>query len=442
MCASRRPQHGPQLHISSVMTRVVITGLGAVTPLGVGISHAWKSVLSGRCGIVSTDLLEDPLWRDIPSKVVGKVPSGSVKNGGWNTEEHFADARRYPLFVQYAMAAAKEALGDSRLALLALDLDRTGVCVGLGIGSFQDTSENAEGLNHGGYRKVKPLFIPRILTNMAAGNISIHYGFKGPLHSVSTACATGVHAIGDAYNFIANDYADVMVAGGSEALLTPLALAGFSRARSVATAYNAAPEKASRPFDKARSGFVLAEGAGILVLERLEHALGRGLTEKDFYGEVLGYGLSGDAFHITAPREDGDGAFRAMKLALARAKIAPEKVDYVNAHATSTSLGDMAETTAMNALFERNQNLSISSTKSQMGHLLGAAGAVEAIVTLKALQEGKVPPTINLEELDVPNPHGFDFAREWREKEIHYAMCNSFGFGGVNSSVLFGRYEG
>lgn len=423
------------------MTRVVITGLGAITPLGVGVSHSWKGVLSGQCGIISTNTLDDALWRDIPSKVVGKVPSGSAETGGWNTEDHFQDARRYPLFVQYAMAATKEALGDSKMALGDLNLDRTGVCVGLGIGSFQDTLENAVDLKSSGYRKVKPLFIPRILTNMAAGNISIHYGFKGPLHSVSTACATGVHALGDAYNFICNDYADVMVAGGSEALVTPLALAGFSRARSVATAFNETPAKASRPFEKSRSGFVLSEGAGIVVLERLEHALARGLTEKDIYGEVLGYGLSGDAFHITAPREDGDGAYRAMKQALQRAKIAPENVDYINAHATSTILGDRAETTAMNGLFGDNRGLSISSTKSQMGHLLGAAGAVESVVTLKALKEGKLPPTINLEELDVPNPHRFDFVTESREKGIKYAMCNSFGFGGVNSSILFGRYK-
>lgn len=430
------------------MSRVVVTGMGAITPLGVGLKHTWANVIANKSGLISTSTFPDYAenWQQIPSKVVGKVPQGSASEGSWNSLDHLeaAEARRLALFSQYALAATQEALQDASLDLDNIDKTTIGVAVGSGIGLFQDVSENAVAFHSSGYKKVQPLAIPKLLTNMAAGNISIKHGLKGPLHSVSTACATGLNAVGDAFNFIKNGYADVMVCGGTEASLHPLALAGFARARSVVTDFSAEPTLASRPFDGRRSGFVLSEGCGILILESLEHAEARGA--KQIYGEVSGYGLCGDAHHITAPEESGEGAFRAMSMALSRSKLNPTEVGYVNAHATSTVIGDRAENNALLRLFADNSDLSVSSTKSSLGHLLGAAGAVEAMLTLKALQTGVLPATLNLDDVgghkdDDKNAfQKFDYvANSSHSKDIKHALCNSFGFGGVNASVVFSK---
>lgn len=439
--------------------RVVVTGIGLVTPLGVGTRAVWKNLIASKSGLVSTSILPDYEslgWDKIPSKVIGKVPNGSIEDDCWDSEDHFdkSESRRLALFAQYAMVSAKEALNDAKLLNdkdeVECNREKTGVAIGSGIGSFHDIYDNAVNFNRFGYRKVQPLFIPKLLTNMAAGNISIKYGLQGPLHSVSTACATGLHSIGDAYNFIKNEYADVMVCGGTEASIHPLALSGFARARSVATEFNENPQEASRPFDSNRNGFVLSEGSGVLILERLDHALARGLTENDIYAEVLGYGLSGDAHHITAPREDGDGAYKSMKMSLQRAKIDPSQIDYINAHATSTIIGDRAENNAINRLVgdSDKSKLNISSTKSSIGHLLGAAGAVESIFTIKAIHESTIPPTLNLKEIgkhqddEYSKFSRFDYVPNVKKvTDVNYALCNSFGFGGVNGTLCFGKYK-
>lgn len=434
--------------------RIVVTGLGLVTPLGVGVKSSWSNLIANKSGLISTTTLPDyesAGWDKIPSKVIGKIPEGPISEGKWTTSDHFekGEARRLALFSQYGLVATQEALEDANWFPQSEDeKNYTGVAIGSGIGSFDDVYDNSVSFSQSGYKKVQPLFVPKILTNMAAGNISIKYGLKGPNHSVSTACATGLHSIGDAYNFIKNGHARVMVAGGTEATVHPLALAGFARAKSVVTNFNDEPTKSSRPFDKDRSGFVLSEGCGIMVLEELDHALERGLTENDIYGEIKGYGLSGDAHHITAPREDGDGAYRAMKMALKFADISAEEVDYINAHATSTMIGDRAENNAISELFKDNNNLAVSSTKSSIGHLLGAAGAVELIFTIKSTKENIMPATLNL---DNPGGHKddessrfskFDYvANKSKQKKVNYSLCNSFGFGGTNSSICLSKYE-
>jgi 3-oxoacyl-[acyl-carrier-protein] synthase II len=434
--------------------RIVVTGLGLVTPLGVGVKSSWANLIANKSGLISTTTLPDyesAGWDKIPSKVVGKVPQGPITEGKWTSTDHFekGEARRFALFSQYGLVATEEALKDANwFPQSEEEQNYTGVAVGSGIGSFEDVYENSVNFSQSGYKKVQPLFVPKILTNMAAGNISIKYGLKGPNHSVSTACATGLHSIGDAYNFIKNGYAKVMVAGGTEATIHPLALAGFARAKSVVTNYNDDPTKASRPFDKDRSGFVLSEGCGMMILEELDHALNRGLTEKDIYGEIKGYGLSGDANHITAPREDGDGAYRAMTMALKFAGVSPEEVDYVNAHATSTVIGDRSENNAIAELFKNNNNLSVSSTKSSIGHLLGAAGAVELIFTVKTIKENMMPPSLNLDNIgghkddDSSMFNKFDYIpNESKQKQANYSLCNSFGFGGTNSSLCLSKYK-
>lgn len=431
------------------MTRVVITGIGMVSPLGVGAKHCWKRLVANESGLVSTQTFPDyeEVWSKIPSQVVGKVPSGLIENGCWDVSDHAAlsDARRVALFTHYALAATQEALNDAQFS--SYGAENVGVAIGSGIGSFHDVYDNAVAYSTGGYRKVQPLFIPKLLTNMAAGNVSIKFGLKGPNHTVSTACATGLNAIGDAYNFIKNGYADAMVAGASESLVHPLALAGFARARSVVTAFNDEPKKASRPFDGDRNGFVLGEGCGILMLESLDHALARGVKEESIYAEVLGYGLAGDANHITAPPEDGNGAFRAMQMALKMAHQDPHNIDYVNAHATSTVIGDRSEIRAIRNVLGTNLDVSVSSTKSATGHLLGAAGAVELIFTVLAVKNDEIPATLNLEN---PGAHAQDdqgdfqmdlVPKESKKKNIRAALCNSFGFGGVNTSVCLGKFE-
>ncbi|EGV62335.1 3-oxoacyl-synthase [Yamadazyma tenuis ATCC 10573] len=424
------------------MKRVVITGLGAVTPLGVGVQHSWNQLIAGNSGLVST-VGWGSQWDSIPCKVVGKVPEGSIADHKWDSSDHFtkSESNRLALFAQYAMTATAEAFADSRMDLLSVDKRRVGVNVGSGIGSFHDAYDNSVNFHEHGYKRVQPLFIPKLLTNMAAGNISIKYGLQGPNHSVATACATGLHAIGDAYNFIRNGYSDVMVSGSAESSIHPLALAGFARARSVVGSFNDDPQRASRPFDKDRNGFVLGEGSGILILESLDHALQRGVQPHQIYAEVAGYGLSGDGFHITAPPESGEGAQLAMEMALKHAEIDPQNVDYINAHATSTKIGDIAENNAIFNIFHQNGHLSVSSTKSSIGHLLGAAGSVESIFTILAMKHDTLPPTLNLENLEQNNRFVFDYVpQKSRSKQIGIAMNNSFGFGGVNSSVVFTTY--
>lgn len=440
------------------MTRVVVTGMGMVSPLGVGLSHNWKQLIANKSGLISTTTLPDyesAGWDKIPSKVIGKVPHGSILEGHWQVGDHIpaSEARRMATFSHYALASTHEALQDARLLTennnaLNMDTNKVGVAVGSGIGSFEDIYNNSIAYNASGYKKVQPLFIPKLLNNMAAGNISIKYQTKGPLHSVSTACATGLQAIGDGFNFLKMGYGQVMICGGTESSIHPLALAGFARARSVVTdsEFNSNPTKASRPFDKSRNGFVLSEGCGILVLETLSHALERGVTPDQIYGEILGYGASGDAYHITAPHEDGTGAYNAMNQAIERSGIDPEQIDYVNAHATSTVIGDRAENNAMMRLFNP-QKTKVSSTKSSIGHLLGAAGAVESIFTLNAIKTGQVPATLNLDnagqhEGDEQSQFKFDYvANKSITMDVNYAVCNSFGFGGVNSSLCFAKYH-
>ncbi|RCK57813.1 putative 3-oxoacyl-[acyl-carrier-protein] synthase, mitochondrial [Candida viswanathii] len=430
--------------------------MGIVSPLGVGLKRNWQQLIAGKSGIISTTTLPDyetAGWSQVPSKVIGKVPEGPLEEGGWRVDDHIpaSESRRMATFSHYALASTQEALSNAKLLdqetnkLKVQDLTRVGVAVGSGIGSFEDSYNNSVAFESKGYRKVQPLFIPKLLNNMAAGNISIKYETQGPLHSVSTACATGLQAIGDAFNFMKLGYSDVMICGGTESSIHPLALAGFARARSVVTDFNDDPTKASRPFDKSRNGFVLSEGSGIVILETLEHAFGRGLTSDDIYAEVLGYGVSGDAYHITAPREDGSGAYNAMSQAIDRSGIQSEQVDYVNAHATSTVIGDRAENNAMMRLFNPERT-KVSSTKSSVGHLLGAAGAVESIFTINAIKTGEIPPTLNLDnvgqhENDDASQFKFDYVpNKSITMDVQYGLCNSFGFGGVNSSLCFGKY--
>ncbi|KAF5094843.1 hypothetical protein D0Z03_001979 [Geotrichum reessii] len=435
------------------MRRVVVTGLGVVSPLGVGVNHVWKALIAGESGIVSlkdTVLKNNP---DIPATVGGAVPLGPGADGKWDSAEWVDKtvARRIPLFAQYALSAAQQALNDAAWRPESTcDQEQTGVCVGSGIGGFEDVYQNVTSFNAGGYRKVSPLFIPRLLNNMAAGHISITHKLKGPNHSASTACTTGAHSIGDAANFIRSGLASVMVAGSAEATLHPLAFAGFARAKSLST--NPDPALASRPFDSQRGGFVMGEGSGVLVLEELEHALARKAPR--IYAELVGYGLSGDAHHITAPPDDGDGAYRAMKMALRVAGVEPVSVGYINAHATSTRLGDIAENSAIVRLLcgdaaTREAGITykadpseiyVSSTKGAIGHLLGAAGSVEALFTVKALASGMLPPTAHLTTPEeglqcnyIPN--------KGIARQVDYALTNSFGFGGTNASLLFKRFE-
>lgn len=442
--------------------QVVVTGLGIVSPLGVGMKTAWPRLAAGQSGIVSLDstILKD--HPDVPCRIGGVVPKDGTysSNGAWDPLDWAEKGalRRIPAFAQYALAAAQQALIDARwFPDYETEKVRTGVCVGSGIGGFDDVYQNITSFNAGGYRKVGPLFIPRLLTNMAAGHISIAYGLKGPNSAPATACTTGAHAIGDAANMIQLGMADVMVAGSAEASIHPVALAGFARAKSLATGFNDTPEQASRPFDKGRSGFVMGEGAGIVVLEELNHAIQRGAR---IYAELVGYGMSGDAHHITAPCESGDGAKRSMQMAIDRAGIRPCQIDYVNAHATSTKLGDVAENKAICEILagteaEREKDthgwfkkspadINVSSTKGSIGHLLGGAGSVEAIFTIKALETDTLPPTLNLENPDdgfecnyIPKKaqNGID-----RGRPLEYALTNSFGFGGTNASLLFRKY--
>ncbi|MBC6404327.1 MAG: beta-ketoacyl-ACP synthase II [Rhodospirillales bacterium] len=419
------------------MRRVAITGLGMVNPLGSGVEAIWKRLIAGESGISA---VTDFDVSDIPAKIAGQVPRGQESEGHFDEDRWMApkDRRKVDTFILYGLAAADQAITDSGWqAETEEQQERTGVMIGSGIGGLKAIYDTSVALLERGPRRVSPFFIPSALINLCSGQISIRYGFRGPNHSVVTACSTGAHAIGDAARLVALGDADVMIAGGAEAAICRLGLAGFSAARALATGYNDRPEAASRPWDEGRDGFVMGEGAGIVVLEELAHAKAR---DARIYGEVLGYGLSGDAHHITAPAEDGNGGFRSMRAALQRASLACDRVDYVNAHGTSTPLGDEIELNAVRRLFGTAvDGMSMSSTKSAIGHLLGAAGAVEAIFCLLAIRDGVAPPTLNL-ETPSPNCEGVDLVPlTARERKIDVALSNSFGFGGTNASLVFGR---
>ncbi|KAH7408667.1 3-oxoacyl-synthase-like protein [Phaeosphaeria sp. MPI-PUGE-AT-0046c] len=427
------------------MRRVVVTGLGLVTPLGIGVRRSWTRLIDGHCGVVSIKE-RSPDFATLPSQIAALVPEGRREDGKWSAKEYGldpTDERRMARFAQYAMVASEEALKDAGwLPNKEEDLQATGVYMGSGIGSLDDVYNTTVAFEKGGYRKVSPLFVPRLLINLAAGHVSMRFGFKGPNHAATTACTTGAHSIGDASRLIQFGDADVMVAGGAESCIHPLAISGFARARSLATNWNDRPTEASRPFDKDRAGFVIGEGAGVVVLEELEHAKQRGAQ---IYTEVAGYGLSSDAHHMTAPRKDGQGPCLAMKHALRHASLQPGAVDYVNAHATSTSLGDAAENRAIRELLlgsegkEKASKINVSSTKGAIGHLLGAAGSVEAIFTVLAMHHNTLPPTLNLAHPGNP-PEDFDcnyVANAAQQHDVRVALSNSFGFGGTNASLCF-----
>ena len=415
------------------MRRVVVTGMGLVCPLGIGVEHAWKRLVNGESGIASIVNFETS---DLACKIAGQLPVGKAADGAFDPDEwvDVKDQRKMDRFILCAVAASEEAVRNSGWAPEGEDdRDRTGVLIGAGIGGLPGICDTSVILHERGPRRVSPFFIAANLINLASGQVSIRFGFRGPNHAVVTACASGAHAIGDAARMIMWDDADVMVAGGAEATVCRIGMAGFAASKALSTAFNDSPEKASRPWDVDRDGFVMGEGAGVVVLEELEHAKRRGAT---IYGEIIGYGMSGDAHHITAPAPDGSGAFRAMRAALKRAKLNAEDIDYINAHGTSTPLGDEIEVNAVKRLYgDHAYSLSMSSTKSAIGHLLGAAGAVEALFCIKAIQSGIVPPTLNLER---PSP-GCDIDLvpfEAKQRPVRNVMSNSFGFGGTNASLI------
>ena len=416
------------------MRRVVVTGLGLVSPLGCGVKATWDRLLDGQSGLGAIQRFD---VSDLPCKIAGQVPLGETADGNFNADDYMAakDRRKVDPFIVFGMAAAQQAIEDAGWTPEDEEsLERTGVMIGSGIGGLETIYEGSITVKERGPRRLSPFFIPAALINLISGQVSIRYGFKGPNHAVVTACSTGAHAIGDASRLIALDDADVMVAGGAEAAICRLGIAGFSASRALSTNFNDTPQKASRPWDQDRDGFVMGEGSGVVVLEELEHAKQRGAT---IYAEVVGYGLSGDAHHITAPSEDGSGAYRAMRSALKRAEVNPEDIDYINAHGTSTPLGDEIELGAVKRLFgDHATSLSMSSTKSAIGHLLGAAGAVEAIFSIMAVKDGAVPPTLNL---DNPSPgcDGVDLVpHQAKERKVNMALSNSFGFGGTNASLV------
>jgi len=417
--------------------RVVVTGMGVVSPLGVGADYVWKRLINNESGLSNITKFNS---EDMVSKVAGEVP---LEGEGAFVFENYVtskEKRKMDDFIIYAIAASEEALLDSGWKPSSdEEKERTGVLIGSGIGGLSGISENAIVLNERGPRRISPFFIPSCLINLASGHVSIRNELKGPNHSVVTACASGTHAIGDAVRLIKDDDADVMVAGGAEASVCRLGVGGFSAMKALSTSYNEKPKESSRPWDMGRDGFVIAEGAGILILEELEHAKKRGAK---IYAEVVGYGLSGDAHHITAPAEDGDGAYRSMKAAARKANIDPYEIDYINAHGTSTPKGDEIELRGVRKLLNnRLDKVSMSSTKSSVGHLLGAAGGVEAIFTIKAINDQIVPATLNLNE-PTSEAEGFDLVpNESKKKKITYAMSNSFGFGGTNASVIFKDFD-
>ncbi len=419
------------------MRRVVVTGMGMVTPLGCGVEQTWSRITAGDSGL--REIREFDV-SDMPAKVAAFIPR--VGKGAYNPDDWMEpkEQRKVDEFIVFAMAAAKQALRDADWAPKTYEEQcASGVLIGSGIGGLGGIYDATVTLKEKGPRRISPFFIPGRLINLASGYVSIEHGLKGPNHAVVTACSTGAHAIGDAARLVALGDADVMVAGGAESPLNRLAIAGFAACRALSTSFNDTPTRASRPYDKDRDGFVMGEGAGIVVLEEYEHARRRGAK---IHAEIVGYGMSGDAHHITSPSEDGDGAFRCMSAALKRAGISAADVDYVNAHGTSTPLGDEIELKAFERLVGNSAaKISMSSTKSAIGHLLGAAGSVEAIFSILAIRDQIAPPTLNLDNPSVKTaldlvPHTA------RKREINVALSNSFGFGGTNASLVFRRFEG
>jgi 3-oxoacyl-[acyl-carrier-protein] synthase II len=418
------------------MRRVVITGLGMVTPLGCGVEPTWRRLLAGESGARRIETFD---VSDLPAQIACTIPRGDGSDGSFNPDDWMEpkEQRKVDDFIVFALSAAQQALDDAGWRPQEReDQIRTGVMIGSGIGGIEGIAETAITLRDRGPRRVSPFFIPGRLINLASGYVSIAFGLKGPNHAVVTACSTGAHAIGDAGRLIALGDAEVMVAGGTESPVSRISMAGFAACRALSTAFNDTPTKASRPYDRDRDGFVMGEGAGVVVLEEYEHAKRRGAK---IYAELVGYGLSGDAYHITAPSEDGDGAYRCMSAALARAGVAPSEVDYINAHGTSTPLGDEIELGAVQRVVGNAAGrVSMSSTKSSIGHLLGAAGAVEAIFCVLAIRDQVAPPTINLDNPSVESaidlvPHAA------RPRSIEVALSNSFGFGGTNASLVIRR---
>ncbi len=422
---------------SLTMRRVVVTGLGMVTPLGCGVELNWARLLAGASGAGSITSFDAS---DLPARIACNIPRGDGTEGTFNPDDWMEpkEQRKVDDFIVFAMAAAKQALTDADWKPESReDQIATGVAIGSGIGGLGGIYEASILLKERGPRRLSPFFIPGRLSNLAAGYVSIEHGLKGPNHAVVTACSTGAHAIGDAARMVALGDADVMVAGGAESAINRLGIAGFCACRALSTAFNDTPEKASRPYDKDRDGFVMGEGAGVVVLEELEHALARGAR---IYAEIVGYGMSGDAYHITSPAEDGDGAYRCMSAALARAGIAASDLDYVNAHGTSTQVGDEIELRAVERLLANaSRKPSMSSTKSATGHLLGAAGSIEAIYSILAIRDQIVPPTINLDNPSVETdldlvPHVA------QRRAVDIVLSNSFGFGGTNASLVMRRF--
>jgi 3-oxoacyl-[acyl-carrier-protein] synthase II len=412
-----------------VSRRVVITGMGMATPLGTGVEKSWQGLLEGRSGIDKITLFDAT---GFPCQIAGEVTDFVVDDFIGIKEQKKMDR-----FIHLAVAAASMAMEDSRLPVTASNAERVGVIVGSGIGGLPAIERYHNILLEKGHRRISPFFIPMVIVNLAAGHISIRYGAKGPNSAVATACATGTHAIGDAFRLIQRGYADAMIAGGTECAISPLGIGGFAAMKALSTR-NDEPQKASRPFDKERDGFVMGEGAGIVVLESLEHARTRGVP---IVAEIIGYGLSGDAYHITAPPPDAAGAYQCMKAAIDDAEISPNELDYINAHGTSTKQNDEFETHAVKKLFgDSAYKIPISSTKSMIGHLLGAAGGVEAIISILAIRDGKIPPTINL---DNPDPEcDLDYVPHIaRDVSVNVVMSNSFGFGGTNGSLVFRKYR-
>jgi 3-oxoacyl-[acyl-carrier-protein] synthase II len=420
------------------MRRVVVTGLGMLTPLGCGVEPTWRRIIAGESGAKAIDKFD---VSDLPCKIAATIPRGDGTDDTFNPDQWMEpkEQRKVDDFIIYAMCAAGQAIKDSGWKPQSYeDQARTGVMIGSGIGGIEGIAETALTLKEKGPRRISPFFIPGRLINLASGYVSIEHGLKGPNHAVVTACSTGAHAIGDAARLIALDDADVMLAGGTESPINRISVAGFAACRALSTSFNDTPARASRPYDRDRDGFVMGEGAGVVVLEEYEHARRRGAR---IYAEVIGYGLSGDAYHITSPAEDGDGAFRCMSAAIKRAQISPAEIDYINAHGTSTPVGDEIELNAVQRVVGNAAGrISMSSTKSSIGHLLGAAGAVEAIFCILALRDQTAPPTLNLDNPSVETaidlvPH------RARKRDINIALSNSFGFGGTNASLVFRRVE-
>jgi 3-oxoacyl-[acyl-carrier-protein] synthase II len=421
------------------MRRVVVTGIGMVTPLGCGADVTWRRLLAGESGARRIETFD---VSDLPAKIACSIPRGDGTDGTFDADQWMEpkEQRKVDGFIVFAVCAARQALDDAGWKPATHDEQvATGVLIGSGIGGIEGIADTAMVLKERGPRRVSPFFVPGRLINLAAGYVSIEFGLKGPNHAVVTACSTGAHAIGDAARLIALGDADVMVAGGAESPVNRISMAGFTACRALSTAFNDAPTRASRPYDRDRDGFVMGEGAGCVVLEEYDHAKKRGAN---MYAELIGYGLSGDAYHITAPASDGDGAYRCMQAAIRRAGVPPAAIDYINAHGTSTPLGDEIELGAVQRLVGNDAaHISMSSTKSSIGHLLGAAGAVEAIFSILAMRDGIAPPTINLDNPSVETAIDLVPHRS-KKRKIDIALSNSFGFGGTNASLVFRRLNG